>query len=243
MPGREEEYAAFKAQEAAGGPAPGPPAVALPIDETRRNKSPGIQNNFFDTDVADFKRPYGFGRSPAPPPPAAQPPSAAVGTVDAAPPSPSPPSAAAPESSSSSGAVARDTAAPSYSEMDRARDEVLGQLHETLQQQQSHISELSDQLYETLQQQQLHISELTDQNSDLMRTLVEKTEELSEVLATLTPAVIAACSCAACPPAYPRVRRRSLVCNPPSPLADARDRLERLRLAPHGRHGRARHEF
>jgi hypothetical protein len=75
MPGREEEYTAFKAQEAAA--PPGPPFVPPPIDDTRRNKSPGIQNNFYDTDVADFKRPYGFGRGPAPPPPAAQPPPAA----------------------------------------------------------------------------------------------------------------------------------------------------------------------
>ena len=83
MPGREEEYTAFKAQEAAlnsqasaDGATPGPPAVAPPIDDTRRKKSPGIQNNFYDTDVADFKRPYGFGRAPKPPP-AAEPPSAA----------------------------------------------------------------------------------------------------------------------------------------------------------------------
>lgn len=43
-----------------------------PIDEDRRNRSPGLSRNFFDTDIADFKRPFGMGAGAVPEaPPAA----------------------------------------------------------------------------------------------------------------------------------------------------------------------------
>jgi len=53
-----------------------------PIDDERRQKSPGIQNNFFDQSTADFKRPHGSrGPSPGMPGPGApqQPPPGAGG--------------------------------------------------------------------------------------------------------------------------------------------------------------------
>jgi len=55
-----------------GGGAPAPP----PIDADRRSRSPGLQHNFYETDISDFKRPWGTGGgsltpSPPPPPPAA----------------------------------------------------------------------------------------------------------------------------------------------------------------------------
>jgi len=66
MPGREKEYEAFKAAQAASGQAPGGPAYAPPpIDAERRSRSPGLQNNFYEVSTADFKRPYGM--SPAAP--------------------------------------------------------------------------------------------------------------------------------------------------------------------------------
>ena len=57
MPGREKEYEAYMDQNA-GQPsyAPAPPP---PIDAERQSRSPGLQNNFYDTATADFKRPYG----------------------------------------------------------------------------------------------------------------------------------------------------------------------------------------
>ena len=76
MPGREKEVEAYKAQYGSdadamnvGGPAAKPP----PIDEERRNRSPGLQNNFYETSTADFKRPWGFGGRAAPPEPAPEP--------------------------------------------------------------------------------------------------------------------------------------------------------------------------
>ena len=66
MPGREKEYADFQASggaEAAAAQAPYRPPP--PIDSERRNKSPGISNNFYDTPTTDFKRPYGTGRAAA----------------------------------------------------------------------------------------------------------------------------------------------------------------------------------
>ena len=66
MPGREKEYAAFKDQ--ASNPYAGAPAyVQPPVDEGRRNRSPGIQNNFYEVSQADFKRPHGMGRGAVPP--------------------------------------------------------------------------------------------------------------------------------------------------------------------------------
>ena len=53
-----------------------------PLDDERRQKSPGIQNNFFDKSTADFKRPHGSrGPSPGMPGPGApqQPPPGAGG--------------------------------------------------------------------------------------------------------------------------------------------------------------------
>jgi hypothetical protein len=72
MPGREKEYAAFKDQASnqyAGGPTYAPP----PIDAERRNRSPGISNNFYEVSQADFKRPHGMGAGAAPGAPEAPP--------------------------------------------------------------------------------------------------------------------------------------------------------------------------
>ena len=72
MPGREKEYAAFKDQASnqyAGGPTYAPP----PIDAERRNRSPGISNNFYEVSQADFKRPHGMGAAAAPGAPEAPP--------------------------------------------------------------------------------------------------------------------------------------------------------------------------
>ena len=41
-----------------------------PIDEERRSRSPGLQNNFYEISTADFKRPHGMPRGVAAPPPA-----------------------------------------------------------------------------------------------------------------------------------------------------------------------------
>lgn len=60
-----------------------------PIDEERRSRSPGLQNNFYEISTADFKRPHGTGRAP-PPPSDGSPDAASAG----APPAPSPPPAA-----------------------------------------------------------------------------------------------------------------------------------------------------
>ena len=60
IPGREREFAAFRDQASnhyAGGAA----YKASPIDTERRNRSPGISNNFYDVAQADFKRPWGMG--------------------------------------------------------------------------------------------------------------------------------------------------------------------------------------
>ena len=76
-PGREKEYTDFQAQsggaQGMAGPAPPPP----PIDEERRNRSPGMVNNFYDTSTADFKRPHGM-RGAAPPAQEAPPPAGAA---------------------------------------------------------------------------------------------------------------------------------------------------------------------
>ena len=83
MPGREKEYAAYqeqvaadaeaRAQAAASGVAFGS-APRPAIDEERKARSPGLSRNFYDTSLADFKRPHGV-RGPlpneTPPPPAA----------------------------------------------------------------------------------------------------------------------------------------------------------------------------
>ena len=64
MEGREKEYAEFQeqlAQEAASGEAPESQPRSKPrkINDERRARSPGIQNNFYDSSTSDFKRPYG----------------------------------------------------------------------------------------------------------------------------------------------------------------------------------------
>ena len=59
MPGREEEYKAFKDRQASNpiaGRAASPPP---PIDADRKKRSPGISRNFYDRSQADFKRPFG----------------------------------------------------------------------------------------------------------------------------------------------------------------------------------------
>ena len=88
MPGREKEYEEFKAREQAGAEGVGgaPAYVPPPIDEERRNRSPGLSHNFYDVPMADFKRPYGFGRGGASPPP--EPPAAAAAAPQAATPPP-----------------------------------------------------------------------------------------------------------------------------------------------------------
>eukprot|EP00618_Florenciella_parvula_P026482 CAMPEP_0119529154 /NCGR_PEP_ID=MMETSP1344-20130328/43203_1 /TAXON_ID=236787 /ORGANISM="Florenciella parvula, Strain CCMP2471" /LENGTH=200 /DNA_ID=CAMNT_0007568711 /DNA_START=115 /DNA_END=712 /DNA_ORIENTATION=- len=43
-----------------GGPRPGK-GEQPDIDDDRRNRSPGLQNNFYDKPTSDFKRPYGSG--------------------------------------------------------------------------------------------------------------------------------------------------------------------------------------
>ena len=74
MPGREKEYAAYQellaaeAEQGGSGPAYVPP----PISEERRNRSPGMQHNFYETPLSDFKRPYGM-RGAAPSAPSASP--------------------------------------------------------------------------------------------------------------------------------------------------------------------------
>ena len=37
--------------------------VPPPIDSERRSRSPGLQHNFYDMDISDFKKPYS-GRKP-----------------------------------------------------------------------------------------------------------------------------------------------------------------------------------
>ena len=71
IPGRETEYKAVMAQQGAGQPASaaqqaaqpaeqpaGQPGKRPPIDDERRSRSPGLQNNFFDVSTDDFKKPH-----------------------------------------------------------------------------------------------------------------------------------------------------------------------------------------
>ena len=60
MPGREREYETFMAQNDASAAMPAAPPPP-PIDADRRSRSPGLQVNFFDKPLADFKRPHGMG--------------------------------------------------------------------------------------------------------------------------------------------------------------------------------------
>ena len=70
LPGREQEYEAYKALESGIQEAGGPAYVPPPIDEERRNRSPGLQHNFYDVPTSDFKRPYGMSPgAPGPPAP------------------------------------------------------------------------------------------------------------------------------------------------------------------------------
>ena len=95
MPGREAEYEAAKKQAedeaaaiaaavAAGAPAPSfAAAVETPaLDNDRKGRSPGIRRNFYEMDLADFKRPHGTGRGVAAPAPVA-PPADATATTEA----------------------------------------------------------------------------------------------------------------------------------------------------------------
>ena len=52
--GSAEDAPAGMQAEGAASLAPPPP-----IDDDRRSRSPGLQNNFYDTSTADFKRPHG----------------------------------------------------------------------------------------------------------------------------------------------------------------------------------------
>merc|ERR1719498_197834 len=67
MPGREQEYKAYQEQVGAMGAA-GPAPEIPPIDADRKNRSPGLQNNFYDVSTAEFKRPHGMPRSASAPP-------------------------------------------------------------------------------------------------------------------------------------------------------------------------------
>ena len=81
--GREDEYAAVMGQPGAtgarggatgaNGGASAPPVASPPIDQERSERSPGIQNNFYDQAQADFKRSYGASPGAAPPAPGAPP--------------------------------------------------------------------------------------------------------------------------------------------------------------------------
>ena len=75
MPGREKEYKDYQDMygnqlappvDLSAGPGnaggAGGASRAIPkIDDEMRNRAPGLQNNFYDTSTADFKRPYGGG--------------------------------------------------------------------------------------------------------------------------------------------------------------------------------------
>merc|ERR1719182_1330914 len=76
MPGREKEYEAYQQQVSAMGAA-GPAPEIPPIDADRRSRSPGLQNNFYETSTADFKRPHGMPRGASAPPMSAPPASGA----------------------------------------------------------------------------------------------------------------------------------------------------------------------
>ena len=86
MPGREKEHAAYQAQLAEqSGQVAGAddqwfaPLVRPPISEERRNRSPGMQHNFYEVALSDFKRSYG---TPVGQPPPAPPPAPASATAD-----------------------------------------------------------------------------------------------------------------------------------------------------------------
>jgi hypothetical protein len=102
LPGREKEYAAYQellAAEAEQGGS-GPAFVPPPISEERRNRSPGMQHNFYEVAQSDFKRPYGMrgaapsaaSTSPTPSTPIQAPAAAGTGTGSSA----GPPTAQAP---------------------------------------------------------------------------------------------------------------------------------------------------
>ena len=60
LPESVEQLAMPEAGAAQGGFVSASPQPAPPIDEERRGKSPGLQNNFYDISTADFKRPHGM---------------------------------------------------------------------------------------------------------------------------------------------------------------------------------------
>ena len=62
MPGREQEYDNYMRTGQSNPGATGP--VNMPnIDSERRQKSPGMQHNFYDLSTSDFKKPYAGRRS------------------------------------------------------------------------------------------------------------------------------------------------------------------------------------
>ena len=70
MPGREKEYE--EVMKTGGAQlATGPAGMRPQIDDERRSRSPGLQNNFYDLSTADFKKPHGvrgsFAPEPSPP--------------------------------------------------------------------------------------------------------------------------------------------------------------------------------
>jgi len=95
-PGREREYQAYQAAQGGAGQSMGggssftPPASSFtppPIDQERRNRSPGLSRNFYEISTSDFKRPHGM-RGPMPP--EAPPPSAAAPPMTFGAPAPAP---------------------------------------------------------------------------------------------------------------------------------------------------------
>ena len=66
MPGREQEYGTDQNAAQPGGANAPPP----PIDAESRSRSPGMQRNFYDTAITDFKRPYGSSPTGPEAPPA-----------------------------------------------------------------------------------------------------------------------------------------------------------------------------
>lgn len=90
LPGREKEYEAVRG--AVSSPRSGlqqnvydaPSSAAPPIDEERRQRSPGMVRNFYETPTADFKRPHGMRATEAvAQPPPVEPPAAAASQMSA----------------------------------------------------------------------------------------------------------------------------------------------------------------
>ncbi|KAH8085534.1 hypothetical protein JL720_7520 [Aureococcus anophagefferens] len=70
MPGREKEYEAYMQSYTGNLPNAGGEGTSSPqpaVDEDRRNRSPGLQQNFYETSTADFKRPRRWRQRRRPP--------------------------------------------------------------------------------------------------------------------------------------------------------------------------------